>query len=299
MEQNNTPIVTSNGITETINGKADPTTIRIPSAARFSNAVKIKTPWMKELLHEDSSIRDTLKCGLAEFIGTSLLVFLGCMSCIGSLGTAPALLQISLVFGLAVMVIIQSIGHISGAHINPAITVGAVILGKKSLPAASVYFLAQCLGAIVGYGMLKIITPRLLLHTGDPSKMSSFCVTELHVNISVIEGLLAEIMATAILMFMTCACWDTRNERNTDSVAIKFGLTVAVLCMAVAPYTGCSMNPARSLGPAIWNNNWGHHWIYWFGPLGGSLIASILYRSIFSLSPEEFGRSQVSTKAEI
>ncbi|XP_015115170.1 aquaporin [Diachasma alloeum] len=298
MEQSNISIVTSNGITETANGKAK-TTISLPSAARLSNAAKIKAPWLKDLFQEESSRWDTFKCGLAEFIGTGLLVFLGCMGCVGSLGNAPALLQISFVFGLAVMLIIQSIGHISGAHINPAITVGSVVLGKKSLTAASVYFFAQCLGAIAGYGMLKVITPQTLLHAGDPSKIDSFCITDLHESISVIQGLLGEIMATAILMFMTCAIWDARNERNTDSVAIKFGLTVAVLCMAVAPYTGCSMNPARSLGPAIWNNNWSHHWIYWFGPLGGSLVASVLYRSIFSLRPEGSGRSGEQQKAEI
>ncbi|XP_011310561.1 aquaporin AQPAe.a [Fopius arisanus] len=298
MEQNNISIVTSNGITENVNGKVK-TTISLPSAARLSNAAKIKAPWLKDLFEEESSVWDTLKCGLAEFIGTGLLVFLGCMGCVGSLGgNPPEPLQISFVFGLAVMLIIQSIGHISGAHINPSITVGSVVLGKKSLKVASVYLFAQCLGAIAGYGMLKVITPQRLLHAGDPVKIDSFCVTNLNENISVIQGLLGEIMATAVLMFMTCAIWDARNERNTDSIAIKFGLTVTVLCLAVAPYTGCSMNPARSLGPAIWNNSWSHHWIYWFGPLGGALIASVLYRSIFSLRPEGSERPR-EQKAEI
>lgn len=84
-------------------------------------------------------------------------------------------------------------------------------------------------------------------------------------------------------MLVVCSVWDARNEKNSDSVSIKFGLTVAVLATAVGPYTGCSMNPARSFAPALWNNQWSHHWVYWFGPIGGALIASFVYKTVFGV----------------
>lgn len=87
-------------------------------------------------------------------------------------------------------------------------------------------------------------------------------------------------------MMVACAVWDNRNAKNTDSVPIRFGFTVTALALAFGPYTGCSMNPARSLAPAIWNNQWSHHWIYWFGPIGGSLLSSFMYKNIFGQKEE-------------
>ncbi|XP_008550663.1 aquaporin AQPAe.a isoform X1 [Microplitis demolitor] len=301
MEPSNISIVTSNGTADSTIGKSK-TTISLPSATKFSNAAKIKAPWLKSLFEDECSAWETTKSGLAELIGTAMLVFLGCMGCVGSLGVQPSLLQISFAFGLVVMLVIQSIGHISGAHINPAITVGAVVMGKMSLTKASVYFVAQCLGAILGFGLLKVVTPSDVLVGSLTSSTETFCITELHNKIPVIQGLLGEIIATAVLMFMTCAIWDNRNEKNTDSTAIKFGLTISALCMVLGPYTGCSLNPARSLGPAIWNNYWNHHWIFWFGPIGGSLLASVLYRSVFSprqCNLPECASINTSQKAEI
>lgn len=110
-----------------------------------------------------------------------------------------------------------------------------------------------------------------------------------------LQGFVIEVIATGILMLMTCGVWDARQTKYGDSVAIKFGLAVAVICMAVGPYTGCSMNPARSLAPAIWNNYWPNHWVFWFGPLTGSFIASLLYRYIFW--PQEF-KAELRPNAE-
>lgn len=110
-----------------------------------------------------------------------------------------------------------------------------------------------------------------------------FCVTDLHSELSAIQGLLLEGISTAILMLVACAVWDSRNVKNTDSVPIRFGLTVAALALAFGPYTGCSMNPVRSLAPALWNNQWSHHWIYWFGPIGGALLSSFMYKTIFGV----------------
>ncbi|KAK2584492.1 hypothetical protein KPH14_006866 [Odynerus spinipes] len=237
----------------------------------------------KKFVQEEGAMRNTIVTGLAEMLGTSMLVFLGCMGCVGSLGVIPPHLQITLNFGLSVMIVIQCFGHISDAHVNPAITVGAVVLGKKTIPQALVYIFAQTLGAILGCGMLKVVTPRQDLTTKGIEELDKFCVTDLHPHLSAIQGLLLEGIATGILTLVACAIWDRRNEKNTDSISIKFGFTVAALATAFGPYTGCSMNPVRSLGPALWNNYWNHHWIYWFGPIGGSLFTSVMYRFIFGI----------------
>lgn len=236
---------------------------------------------IKKFVEEEGSMKDNMLTGLAEMIGTSMLVFLGCMGCVGGLTGIPSHLQITLNFGLSVMIVIQCFGHISHAHVNPAITVGSVVLGKKTIPQALIYITAQAIGAVLGYGMLKVVTPRENLTARGIEDMHNFCVTDLHSNLSAIQGLLLEGIATGILMLVACAVWDQRNEKNTDSVAIRFGLTVTALATAFGPYTGCSMNPVRSLAPALWNNHWVHHWIYWFGPIGGSIFASVFYRTIF------------------
>ncbi|XP_072761448.1 aquaporin AQPcic-like isoform X2 [Anoplolepis gracilipes] len=239
---------------------------------------------LKRLMEGEGTMKSTLIAGLAELIGTAILVLLGCMGCVSGLGVIPPHLQITLTFGLAVMLVIQCIGHISQAHINPAITVGAVILGKKTIPEALVYFVSQLIGAILGYGMLKVVTPKDRLTAGAIEQSDMFCVTDLHADLSAIQGLILEGIATAILMLVFCSVMDSRNEKNTDSVPVRFGLAVAVLATAFGPYTGCSMNPVRSFAPALWNNQWSHQWVYWFGPIGGALITSFAYRTIFGVS---------------
>lgn len=283
MEQGGISIITPPGITENTVGKS---TKNIGLALRSNAGIrsakeKLKTPWLRNIMKEEMPILETILVLLAEIIGTAILVFIGCMGCVGSMGVVPPIAQISLTFGFAVMIAIQSVGHISGAHINPSITVATLILGHKSLPMAGLYIFAQCLGAIFGYGMIKVITPTGYLHGGDPDTTGSFCVTDVHPSMSVSQGLLAEIIATAILVFFACGLWDPRNEKNSDSVSIRFAFCITVLCFIFAPYTGCSLNPARSIAPAIWNGYWKNHWVFWVGPIFGAILATLLYRYIF------------------
>ncbi|XP_024880596.1 aquaporin-like, partial [Temnothorax curvispinosus] len=134
--------------------------------------------------------------------------------------------------------------------------------------------------------LIQVVTPKDRLTAGTVDQADMFCVNDLHVDLSAIQGLIIEGLATAVLMLVVCSVWDPRNQKNSDSVPIKFGLTVAVMGTAVGPYTGCSMNPARTFAPALWNNQWTHHWIYWFGPIGGAMISSFMYRTIFGVPDE-------------
>ncbi|KMQ96817.1 aquaporin -like protein [Lasius niger] len=233
---------------------------------------------------EEDSTWDKMLAVLGELIGTAILVLLGCTACVDDLGELQNI-KVPLAFGIAVMIAVQSVGHISGAHINPAITVATVILGKKSLLMAGFYIIAQCLGSLIGYGLLKMTTPSVYLHEGEDSD-NSFCTTDINTGkyklLTEFHGLAIEALGTGIFVFLACAVWDSRNAKNTESVPIKFGLAIAGLAFAIAPYTGCGLNPARSFGPAVWNNHWDHHWIFWVGPIGGAIITALIYRCLFS-----------------
>ncbi|XP_025158780.1 aquaporin AQPcic isoform X2 [Harpegnathos saltator] len=248
---------------------------------------------LKKLVKVDTTLWDTFLAALGEVIGTAMLVFVGCMGCIGTMGPLPpSSVQIALTFGFAVMVAIQCVGHISGAHLNPAVTAAAVIVGNTSLPIAGVYMVAQCLGGLIGYGLLKMITPNALLRASKLSDSASFCITDLNSELTPAAGVMAELLATAILIFFACAVWDPRNASNSDSLSLRFGLCISVLCFAFAPYTGCSLNPARTFAPAVWNGYWNNHWVYWIGPLLGGIISASIYRCVFSPKTEQDNSTQ-------
>lgn len=262
-------------------GKSKSIGITLRSSSLQSAKEKLKAPWLKKV-EEDSTWWSKLLTVLGELIGTALLVFLACTACVGSLAKSgpPPPIQIGLASGIAVMIAVQCVGHISGAHVNPAITVATVILGNKSLPMAGFYIIAQCLGSVIGYGLLKIITPSGLLYGNDPNE--SFCTTKITVGLNAAHGVAAEALATGIFVFFACGVWDSRNAKNTDSIPIKFGLCITMLAFAFAPYTTCSLNPARTFGPAVWTNDWTDHWVYWLGPIGGAIISALIYRCLFT-----------------
>ncbi|XP_031829541.1 aquaporin AQPcic-like [Nomia melanderi] len=290
MEQGGVSIITPTVITENSVGKSKSIGITFSSRPSLQAAKeKLKTPWLSNLMKEDTTGCETLMSAIAELVGTAILVFIGCTGCIGSLGVLPSVLQLSLTFGLAVLIAIQCVGHISGAHINPCISVAAMILGTKSLPMTVVYIVSQCIGALVGYGLLRLITPVELVFATTPETASNFCTTQVNDKLSTVQGFIAEALATGILVLFACGLWDHRNTKNSDSAPIRFGLCVAVLCIVFIPYTGCSLNPARTLGPAVWNGNWNKHWVYWLGPMFGTLVASLMYRCLFFDKRTEFG----------
>jgi len=235
------------------------------------------------------SRKQVLQMALGEFVGTGMLVFLGCMGTIVGMvhggGGHPHLL-VAFAFGLTVMICIQIMAHISKAHLNPAITCSLVVIGDLNIPLAGIYMVSQVIGASLGYGVLLAITPDSVLKQPSPNgTCCSMCVTLVHSDMTPLQGLLTEFLVTSILVLVVCSVFDRRNARNTDSISIKFGLTVAAIAMNAAPYTGGSMNPARSFGPAIWTGVWKDHWIYWVGPLAAGIMTAAFYRFVFGVPP--------------
>lgn len=224
---------------------------------------------------------------LSELMGTAVLVFLGCSSCIPWNG-APKELQIVLSFGLAVLICIQIFGCVSGAHINPAVTLAAVIYKLISVQKACAYVLAQCLGAYMGYGLLVTLTPTEILK-GE----KAFCLTK--PSVPAPQAFAIEFIATAIFIWFCCGIWDPRNAKSHDSLPLRFGLAVTGLASATNHFTGGSFNPARSLGPVIWTNDYESHWIYWLAPLSGAAVAALIYKYVFH---REVIEAECATKDE-
>ncbi|KAL5286299.1 hypothetical protein ACFFRR_007747 [Megaselia abdita] len=233
-----------------------------------------------------SKVLDLISIFLAELIGTALLVFFGCMGCIDNsdMGMTNNLFQISVVFGLVIMFIVQIFGCVSGAHLNPAVTVAAVVY-KLLTPAVAIgYCVAQLLGAFIGYGLLKVLVASDVMTNANNVGL---CVTHVHSSISTVQGTFIELIGTGTLIWIVCGVWDPRNAKGHDAVPLKLGLAITALCGCFGHWTGCSMNPARSFGPALWNMDWGQHWVYWIGPLAGGLLASLSYRHVFYRKPVE------------
>ncbi|XP_046396495.1 aquaporin AQPAe.a-like isoform X2 [Ischnura elegans] len=250
------------------------------------------------------SVRDLISSLVAEFVGTAILIGVGCCGAVmgipgpitGELAMnateaeicarpmpLPVIssMQPAFIFGFTVMAIIQMFGHVSQAHVNPSVTVCSVVVGMLTWQRAILYIIVQCLGAIFGFGVLKLITPCDLTTVPDLVNPNlGFCTTVPSRALSIFQILLAEGLATSILILTVCGAWDRRNANNIDSIPIKFGLTIVAVGLAFGPYTGPGLNPARSLGPAVWNNIWTMHWVYWVVPLTSSFLTSAFYRAV-------------------
>jgi len=206
------------------------------------------------------------KKSLAEAIGTFALVFAGCGSIMVAErfpGNVPPS-AIPVVFGLAVAVMIYAVGHISGAHFNPAVTLAFAVGRHFPLREVPAYWAAQCGGAVAASGLLTLLLP---LGRAYGTTYSS---------VIPLQALAWEGVLTFFLMFVIMAvATDTRAEGTMAGAAI--GGTVMLAAFVGGPVTGASMNPARSLAPALFQGQLGEMWIYILGPATGAVCAALLY----------------------
>uniref|UniRef100_A0A4W3GUC4 Aquaporin-4 n=1 Tax=Callorhinchus milii TaxID=7868 RepID=A0A4W3GUC4_CALMI len=211
----------------------------------------------------------------AEFLAMLIFVLLSLGSTIRWNGKDQPmdLVLVSLCFGLSIATMVQCFGHISGGHVNPAVTAAMVCTRKLSLAKGLFYVVAQCLGAITGAGILYLITPS--------SVAGGLGVTKVNKQLSAGHGLLVEIFITFQLVLTIFATCDPKREDLKGSSALAIGFSVAIGHMFAIDYTSSSMNPARSFGPAVIMGKWENHWIYWVGPLIGGIVAAALYDYLF------------------
>ncbi|KAE8627074.1 hypothetical protein XENTR_v10006865 [Xenopus tropicalis] len=208
----------------------------------------------------------------AEFLATMIFVFLGMGSALSWKPSLPNVLQISLAFGLAISTLVQAFGHISGAHINPAVTIAFLIGCHISFLRALFYIIAQLVGAIAGAAIVSAIAPL--------DARGNLAINEV-TNGSPGQACAVELFLTFQLVLCVFASTDSRRSDNVGSPAISIGLSVTVGHLLGIYLTGCSMNPARSFGPAAITGIFTDHWVFWIGPLVGGILASLFYNYIF------------------
>ena len=222
---------------------------------------------------------------VAEFIGTFWLVLGGCGSAVISAAfpeVGIGLVGVSLAFGLTVLTMAYAIGHISGCHLNPAVTVGLWAGGKHPIGEVLPYIAAQVLGAIVGaYVLLTIASgaPGFDLAGGLASNGYG---EHSPGGYSLAAGFLAEVVMTMMFLIIILGAIHHRAPAGFAGIAIGLGLTLIHLISI--PVTNTSVNPARSTGPALMVGDWalGQLWLFWVAPIIGALIAGALYRWLSS-----------------
>jgi MIP family channel proteins len=207
---------------------------------------------------------------LAEALAAFALVFAGCGAIVvssqypGSLGN----LGIALTFGLAIMAMVYATGHLSGAHINPAVTIAFWLSRHFARREALAYIVAQCAGAIAAALALLAIWPR------QPAQLGATTP-----SVGAGSGLAYELLLSALLMFVIMAvATDTRAVGPAAAIAI--GGTIGLDALIGGPVTGASMNPARSLAPALVAWEWRDLWIYIVGPIAGAAIGGLAYQLV-------------------
>jgi aquaporin Z len=213
-----------------------------------------------------------LKKYAAEAMGTMVLVLLGCGSAVLA-GTTPGNLHIAFAFGLAVVAMAYTIGHISGCHINPAVTVGMCVAWRMKWSEGLWYIIAQCIGAVVGAWVLAFIaTNGVSLHANQLGQ------NFYDKDYNMIAAFVAELIATMI--FVRVVLWSTSDKWGTGPLAgLVIGLTLILIHIVFIPVTGTSVNPARSFGPAVLVGGlaWSQLWLFWLAPLLGAIVAAWAY----------------------
>jgi len=216
---------------------------------------------------------------LAEGVGTFWLVFGGCGSALLAAAfpqVGIGLLGVSFAFGLTVLTMAYAIGHISGCHLNPAVSVGLMV-GKR-FPASDLpgYIGAQVVGAILGAGVLYLIA------SGKAGfELGGFASNGYGEHspggYSLMAALLAEVVLTFMFLFIILGATDSRAPQGFAPIAIGLGLTL--IHLVGIPITNLSVNPARSTGPALFVGGWalGQLWLFWIAPIIGAALAGLVY----------------------
>ena len=220
---------------------------------------------------------NVLGSAVAELIGTFILIYTGCAVAVAAIlqrSTAgPAFydsLAVALAFGIALVVIVAAIGHVSGAHVNPAVTLALAVTKKFSWQYVPIYLVAQLVGAVLGAIAVWITY-------GEAAReVALLAATIPPDDVGDIRALLAEILVTFILVFVIISvATDERAPAGVAPLAVGFALTCGVFI--AGPITGGSLNPVRTLGPMIVAGQFTAVWVYIVGPIIGAVLAALVY----------------------
>ncbi|CAJ1973887.1 unnamed protein product [Sphenostylis stenocarpa] len=222
---------------------------------------------------DEASQTECIQALVVEFIATFLFVFVGVASCMYAEKHGGDQLLVLFVVGMAhafVTAVMISAAHISGGHLNPAVTLGLLIGGHITVFRSMLYWIDQILASTTACYLLYFLTGQLTpVHT-------------LAVGVGTFQGITWEIVLTFGLLFTVYATMvDPKKGSNTGIGPVLVGFVVGANIIAGGGYSAASMNPARSFGPALVSGNWTDHWIYWVGPLSGAALAGYVYETFF------------------
>lgn len=224
---------------------------------------------------------------LAEVFGTFWLVFGGCGSAVLAAGfpkVGIGLLGVSLAFGLTVVTMAYAIGHVSGCHLNPAVSLGLVV-GKRfparELPA---YVAGQLLGGIAGAATLYVIASGAAGFSTDGGFAANGFAEHSPGGYSMVAALVAEVVLTFFFLMIILGATDSRAPAGFAPIPI--GLALTLIHLIGIPVTNLSVNPARSTGPAVFVGGWAIEqlWLFWVAPLVGAALAGVVYPALFGSS---------------
>jgi aquaporin Z len=217
---------------------------------------------------------------LAEFFGTFWLVLGGCGSAVRAAafpGVGIGLLGVALAFGLTVLTMAYAIGHVSGCHLNPAVTIGLWAGGRIKAKEVLPYIVAQVVGAIAGAGVLYLIASGQAGFDISSGLASNGYAEHSPGGYSLLSGFVTEVVMTFFFLFVILGATDERAPKGYAGIAI--GLALTLIHLISIPVTNTSVNPARSTGPAIFVGGWAlsQLWMFWIAPIIGAVLAGVIY----------------------
>jgi len=221
----------------------------------------------------------------AEFVGTFWLVLGGCGSAVLAAGF-PVLgigfVGVSLAFGLTVLTMAYAIGHVSGCHLNPAVSVGLCVGGRFPAKDLGPYIIAQVLGGIAGAGVLFLIASGKMGFEVSAGFASNGYAEHSPGGYSLVSCLVTEVVMTMMFLFIIMGATDKRAPQGFAPIAIGLGLTLIHLISI--PVTNTSVNPARSTAVALFAGGWpvAQLWLFWVAPVAGAILGGVVYRAIGS-----------------
>jgi aquaporin Z len=224
-----------------------------------------------------------MKKNLAEFIGTFWLVLGGCGSAVLAAAfpdVGIGLLGVSLAFGLTVLTMAYAIGHISGCHLNPAVSIGLWAGGRFPANQLPFYIIAQVLGAIAAGAVLYLVASGKAGFDVSAGFASNGYGAHSPGGYSLVAALITEVVMTMMFLFVIMGATDKRAPAGTAPLAI--GLCLTLIHLISIPVTNTSVNPARSTGVAVFVGDWAvaQLWLFWVAPIAGAILGATIYRFI-------------------
>ncbi len=237
-----------------------------------------------------------MKKYLAEMVGTMVLVLMGCGVAVSlgcdSVGDQATVLGTAMAFGLSVVAMAYTIGGISGCHINPAITLGVYLSGRMSAKDCGMYMIFQVIGGLIGAALLYL----LVISAGADFAQAGagLGANGLQSGISATGGLIAEIIFTCVFVLVVLGATSKTNGATNNFAGLAIGLSLILVHLVCIRYTGTSVNPARSIGPALFAQLAGgpaealsNLWIFIIGPFVGAALAALIWKTIEPASVKE------------